>query len=414
MSRREHGTGSAYQRTSDWRWIGTVEAGFTADTGRRRKYVTGKGCAGGCPKRCAHRTAFAKKLRDLNNAKESGNLVAAPSKTVKQWADEYAQMRLADLRPKAYNAAMNPIKNWVVPTIGHRRLSQLTAADIRAVDDAQRKAGRQPNDTRRTMMTMLKAAVREGHQVPQVALLVKAPPIRKSDRTGMSVDEGIACLAEVAKMPDGSRWLFTLLYGQRMGECLGLTWDAIGWDTGEFGEAVIEWQLQALPYNVPRDRSSGFRVPDGHEARHLVDAYHLVRPKSDAGFRVAPFLPFVRAALLKWRDVAPANPYDLVWPDSDGTPRNDKHDRAAWHELQQAAGVHHPTRKMKDGTPAPYHVHECRNFAATMLLEAGVDDHVITALLGHSALAQSLKYKTVRREPLLDAMTRVGQRLQLG
>jgi site-specific recombinase XerD len=71
------------------------------------------------------------------------------------------------------------------------------------------------------------------------------------------------------------------------------------------------------------------------------------------------------------------------------------------------AAVTHPAGR-------PYHVHECRNFAATMLLEAGVDEHIITALLGHSSIVMSRKYMTVRSEPLLDALTRVGERLQLG
>jgi integrase len=160
------------------------------------------------------------------------------------------------------------------------------------------------------------------------------------------------------------------------------------------------------PLQRARDRSSGFRVPDGHESRHLVDAFHLVRPKSKAGYRVAPLLPAVRDALLTWRDVAPENPWGLVWPNLKGRPANDKHDRAEWWAIQATAGVGHPAGR-------PFHVHECRNFAATMLLDSGVPEHVVTDLLGHSTVATSLRYRTVRREPLLDAMTKVGERLQL-
>jgi site-specific recombinase XerD len=256
-------------------------------------------------------------------------------------------------------------------------------------------------------MTMLRAAMREGHAVPPRVLLVEAPRTEKSDRDAMSVEQGLACLKVASEMSRGSRWLFTLLYGARMGECLGMTADAIDLNAGEFGEAVIEWQLQPLPYNRPRDRSSGFRVPDGYEARHLVDSYHLVRPKSKSGYRVAPLLEPVRNSLLGALEVAADNPWGLVWPEPNGRPMNDKHDRAEWHALQKAAGVAHRSGR-------PYHVHECRNFAATMLLEAGVDEHVVTALLGHSTVITSRKYMTVRREPLLDAMRRVGERLQLG
>lgn len=406
MARREHGTGGLYQRASDWRWIGTVEAGWNAEGGRRRVTVSGKGCEGGCAPKCSHRTAIKRKLerKQVEHARGEANTGRT---TVKQWAGTYLAMRVRDLSPKGYNAAASPINRWVVPTIGHRRLEQLTPADVRAVADAQRKAGRQGADTHRALHTMLRAAQAEGHQVPERVLQVKAPKASKSDRRAMSVDEGLACIEAASSMPNGVRWLFTLLYGQRMGECLGLRWEAIDFEAGAFGEAVIEWQLQPLPYRVPRDRRSGFRVPEDHEAIHLVDSYHLVRPKSGAGYRVAPLLEPVRDALLSWRDAAPESPHGLVWPEPNGRPLNDKHDRAEWHALQKRAKVAHPSGR-------PYHVHECRNFAATMLLEADVPEHVITDLLGHSALVQSLKYRTRRREPLLEAMQRVGERLQLG
>jgi integrase len=269
---------------------------------------------------------------------------------------------------------------------------------------------------------MLNRAAEEGHHIPTSVLKVKAPKSAKSDRAAMTVAEGLACIKAAAELPHGVRWLFALLYGERLGECLGLTWDAIDFDKGE---ARIEWQLQSLPYahGCQKGNETGTllptcgrrpascpkrttRIPDGYECRHLVDGYHLVRPKSKAGYRVAPLLPPVQSALLAWREKAPHNPWGLVWPTTGGRPANDKHDRAEWHALQGTAGVGHPSGR-------PYHIHECRSFAATMLFDAGVPEHVITDLLGHSTIATSLRYRTVRREPLIDALTLVGERLEL-
>lgn len=410
MTRREYGSGGIAQRTSDWRWIGSIESGWTAKGTRKRITVSNKGCVGGCAERCKHRAEIKRKVRDKRLAIDRGEVGTTERTTLKAWAETYLEMRRRDLSPKGYNAAASPIRKWIVPTIGHRRLSELTPADVRAVADVQRAAGRQAADTHRVLKTMLKAAIQEGHSVPERLLHMDAPKVGKSDRQAMTVEQGLACIEEASRMPNGVRWLFTLVYGQRMGECLGLTWDAVDLTPHEdapFGEAVIEWQLQALPYNRPRDRSSGFRVPDDHEARHLVDAYHLVRPKSRAGYRVAPLLEPVSDALLAWKARAPESPHDLVWPGPDGRPRNDKHDRAEWHQLQERAGVAHPSGRA-------YHVHETRHFAATMLLEADVPEHVVADLLGHSTVATSLRYRTRRRGPLLDAMQRVGERLQLG
>lgn len=410
MTRDDYGTGSTFQRTSDWRWVVALEHGFTESGGRRRVTVSSKGCVGGCPPRCAHRAEIRRK-RDRKRADLERGEAALKRITVKQWADAYLAIRVRDLSPKGYNAAASPIRKWIVPTIGHRRLDTLTPGDLRAVDAAQRAVGNKPAATRRALMTMLRHAVGEGYHVPSSTLATRAPKDEKSDRAAMTEAQGIACLELAAEIDHGTRWLFTLLYGARLGESLGLTWDAIDFDAGECGEAVIEWQLQSLPYNVHRDRTSGFRVPDGYEARHLVDSFHLVRPKSRAGYRVAPFLPSVRDALLTWREIAPSNEWGLVWPNMKGRPANDKHDREEWHALQATVSVGHPTRTDPHGF---FHVHECRNFAATMLLDSGVPEHVVTDLLGHSAVATSLRYRTRRREPLMDAMKLVGERLQLG
>lgn len=396
--RRDYQSGSVYQRKADGRWVATIENGWTAQGTRKRITVTAK-----------TRPEVVRKLNAKRRAKDRGEVGIADRETVKGWAEKYLAMRLRDLAPKAYNAARSPIELWVVETIGRRRLDQLTPADVRAVAEAQRSAGRTTATqaaTHRALMTMLRAAVREGYAVPPRIFEVKAPRPEKSDRLGMTVPEGLACIQAAESLPHGTRWLVTLVYGMRMGECLGLTWDAVDLQAGAAGEIRIEWQLQALPYLDRSDKAQGFRVPDGYETRHLVDAFHLVRPKSRQGWRVAPLLPPIRDGLAYWRTIAPENPWGLVWPTAGGRPANDKHDRAEWWGLQNLAEVGHP-----DGRP--YHVHECRNFAATMLGEAGVDDNVITALLGHSSIVMSRKYMTVRREPLYDALTRVGERLQL-
>lgn len=401
--RREYGTGSLYQRASDWRWIGVAGESFNSAGERKRITVSGKGCVGGCKPRCPHIADIKRKLERRRGELERGES-AATRATVKTWADTYLGHRVRELRPKAYNAAASPIRTWIVPTIGRKRLADLTPADIRHVHDACRKGDRDPADVHRVLKTMLKAAAADGHPVPARVLAVTAPKSGKSNRAAMTIDEGMAVLHEAGKMPNGSRWLFNVLYGARLGECAGMTWGAVDLVAEE---AIIEWQLQPLPYRTPRDRSSGFRVPDGYEAKHLVDSYHLTRPKSRAGYRVAPLLPVVTRALTEWRPIAPESPWGLVWPEPNGRPRNDKHDREEWQALQERAGVAHPSGR-------PYHMHECRNFAATMLLDEGVSEHVVTDLLGHTAVATSLRYRTVRREPLREAMQRVGERLQLG
>lgn len=388
--------GTLYQRSSDGRWFGAYENGYHPNGKRRRSTVS-----------AATEGEAKRKLRDAIRAKRAGQQVSR-NLTVKKWADDYLKIRVRQLAPKAYRAAENPIRLWVVPTIGHRLIGDLTPADIRAVHDACRKKGRDIDDVHRALHTMLTTALAEGHHVAATTLAVKAPKRKgESDREAMSIPEGLACLEVAATLPHGSRWAFTLVYGSRLGETLGLTRDEIDWAAGKHGIARIEWQLQSLPYNEPFNRASGFRIPDDYEARHLVDSFHLVRPKSKKGRRLAPLLPFVRTSLEHWLSIAPDNPWGLVWPNALGRPANDKHDRLEWHALQGTAGVGHPSGR-------PYHVHECRNFAATMLFRGGVPEHVITDLLGHVSILTSDRYRSEQIDELTDAMEKVERLLQLG
>ena len=98
---------SVYQR-KDGRWVGTIEAGYTSSGARKRVTVTAR-----------TEPEVKRKLRDKQAAVRAGQ-ETAHRVTVKAWADEYLSIRVRELSPKGYNAAANPIKNWVIPTIGHK------------------------------------------------------------------------------------------------------------------------------------------------------------------------------------------------------------------------------------------------------------------------------------------------------
>jgi len=392
--RRDYRTGSIYQR-ADGRWMGALTAGFNAKGKRKRITVSGM-----TP------VEVRRKLREKKALLDVGAQVTTT--TVRQWSEAYLKLREDDLKPKAWNAAASPIRRWVVPTIGTRKLDRLTAADIRAVDQAQYDAnlkGSTVDATRRALHTMLKHAQAEGYHVPNPALMVKKPTVEPSDRTDLTLEESLACLAAVDRLglPHGIRWALALLYGARQNEVLGLADDAIDWGTGG---VRLEWQLQALRYKVKKKPEHGFHVPRGYRHRHLVDAWHLVEVKSKAGVRVLPGHPAVLAELALWREQRPANPWGLLFPRAGGRPLNDKLDRAEWWRIQDEAGVRHPSGRY-------YHIHECRNFAATRYDEQGADEGVVTSLLGHASIVTSRKYVTVHAERKSAAVARLATALEL-
>lgn len=374
------------------RWMGQFDAGYTKSGGRRRPTVSAKTEA-----------QVKVKLRKRMNEFADGAASVNPKTTVKKWAEEWLALVERTDAPSTHNNTRSSVKVWIVPTIGHKRLADLTPADVRSVGNAQRKEKRKTSTITRThsvLLQLLKAARAEGYAVPSRVVEVVAPRPNTNDKADIPVDSAVAMLKVAAAQPDGSRWVAAFLQGLRPAERRGLTWAAI-----DFERNLIEisWQLQPLPYTIPFDTSSGFRVPDGHESVQVRGRWHLVRPKTSAGWRIAPMTPWMRSALLAWREKAPENAAGLVWPRESGDFQ--KVDDAEWHELQNLADVRHPTGRY-------YTPHETRHTTATLLADAGVAPEVIAAILGQNKLVRTYIHRTAIA-PLADALGEVAKLLAL-
>ena len=392
MSTRSKGDGSVFQLASG-KWRGQVEAGFTPAGARRYRTVTGD-----------TKADAVRKLRALQNKIAKEGVAAAPAAlTVKRWSDTWLPIYQQTVRPTRYTDVRGVLRRYIVPTIGHKRLTALTPADVRAVHKATAAAGMGPHTALRShdvLMVMLKAAMQEGAAVPANVLGVKRPQPGEPDRDAIPLPHALAILQAASSRPDASKWAAAFLQGLRQGERLGLTWECVDLDKGLID---VSWQLQRLPYD---DREAGtFRVPVGFTARQLVGAAHLVRPKSRKGWRVIPLVPWMRDALQSWKETAPANAHGLVWAE-DGRPTRKVTDADEWRELQDVAGVRHASGRY-------YYGHEARHTTATLLLELGVDPHTVTAILGHSSILVSRGYQTVNQALALQAMEGVAERLKL-
>lgn len=423
VTRRDYGTGSVFQRCETrfgcpsivdgerpkhdckGRWFGVIEAGFTASGSRRRISVSAKS-----------KPAAQRKLRDKRvELDQAGRAGAKRTVTVAKWAAEWLTSIESTVRPASYEADKAAVR-WIVRTIGHVKIADLTPAHVRQVAAAIRAAGLSTSTALRyhgPLMRMLKAAAHEGYNVPPNVLLADQPKKAVNDRQALPVADILTMFAHLTStggdgspvVPDSSRWTIAFLQGIRQGEALGLTWDSVTDDT-----LTISWQAQSLRYRDKDDPSKGFRIPDGYEVRHLVGATHLVRPKSRAGWRPIPLVPWAAQALEQWREVAPENEHGLVWPGRTtraGTwPRNAAGDRARWDELQEAAGVAHPSGRR-------YEVHEIRHSTATLLMELRVPESVRIAIMGHSSITTTHGYEHVDVTQARAALEQLAGRLQL-
>ncbi|GAB3884389.1 tyrosine-type recombinase/integrase [Terrabacter terrigena] len=396
--RRQYGTGSVSQR-KDGLWIGRIEAGSTPSGGRRRITVSGRTEA-----ECKARLLERRRQIDSDGVPAAGT----SRTTVKAWAQEWLPIYRNEVKPRVYATNASLVTKWIVPAIGHARLADLSPRDVRAVHKAVTGAGRSSTTAHHASVLlhrMLKAAVLDGHRVPANVFEVKHPPLSANDRDAIPTDDARRLLAVARSRPDYARWLAPLLNGMRRGEILGLTWDCVDFEKRTLD---VSWQLQLLPYADKRDRSKGFEIPPKYEARQLVGAAHLLRPKSKKSRRVIPLVPWLHGELLAAREEWTPNPWGLVWASinakGEPIPHRFTDNTAMWRAIQQEAGVAHPSGR-------PYHLHEARHTTATLLLEEGVDQAVRMAIMGHSSIEATRGYQHLSQDLSRAAVAAVAARL---
>lgn len=382
---RDKGSGSVYQNAKG-QWVASLEAGWTRSGARRRR-----------TRIAATKREALVKLQAMRreDAPEEGVREAT---TVKSYSVGWLERQELRLRPESLGVSKAAIK-VAIESIGHKRLSHLTPADIRAFDKAALD-GREVATAARyrgPLVKLLRDARLDGHAVPERVFDVETLPPGEG-REEIPLEHATMILAAAAARPDQSRWAAAMLNGLRPAEALGLTWDRVDLDARTLD---VTWQLKSLRYKVKGDRTSGFRVPLSYEVRRLVDTYHLVRPKTSAGKRIIPMVPWLAESLRAWRQATPLSPYGLVWPRYNGRPQTAAEDRQAWKEIVE---------KAKTGA---YDLYSCRHTTATVLRQARVSDEVITAIVGHSTILSTRAYIHVRQEPLREALDAVADRLGL-
>lgn len=327
--------------------------------------------------------------------------------TVAEWAEVWLSLRVRQIRPGSYSADCAAVNKWILPILGTKPLAGLLRSDIRAVHESAESAGLATSSVQRihvTLRKMLSDAIDEGHDIPERTLRGQNPGTGTSGRRALSVDDARRILDVARRRRDASRWVAALLQGTRPAEALGLRWSSVDLDRGVMH---IEWQLKSLPYVTRRDKTSGFRVPRGFESIHLRGAHHLTRPKTSAGVRIVPLVPWLQTELAAWSAIAPASPHDLIWS-LDGEPMPAEVDRRMWREIAEEADVWVTT---PDGGRRRPLLYECRHTAATLLMASGVDETTLTAIVGHSKITSTHAYLHTDEARKLDALTRVGTQL---
>jgi integrase len=363
--RRSAGEGSVYRRGDGWRGAVT----WTEPSGsRHRRTVSGRTQA-----------EARQKLDDLRAELRLDKLKpAGPQLTLGEFLEDWVDRYRASVRPSTWRTAEMHVRVYLVPTLGRRLVSRLSAADVEHALSAflvtgrpnrpqkrgrgrQNPAGIAPLTVRHIRTTLRRAladAVRDGLTGRNAAADARPPYAAQKPVTYLSA-------ADLRRLLDGTRddalgpiYALAATTGLRLGELLGLTW----------GD-VVDGTL-AVRRSMAKAHGGG---------------WELAEPKSPRSRRTIP-LPLVARQALEtertrqrfarnaagdaWQDRV-----GLVFTDSIGRPLRPEAVSREFGKARDRAGV----------PRVPFH--GLRHSAATTMLAQGVPLAVISEWLGHSGIA---------------------------
>jgi integrase len=312
---------------------------------------------------------------EQRGAAAAGTLRAPSKRTIKQAGDELlAGMRDSTLlsrsgrpyKPSTIRRYELALEKHIYPEIAKLTLSTVDRVRVDALIKKWVRDGQDPSSIRNNL-DPLRVIFREALYLGAVVIdpMMKARVPQGSGRRERVADRAEAqALLEALPAEQRAIWACAFWGGLRRGELRGLRWDDVAFEAG-----VI-------------------RVEHGWD-----DVEGEIETKSLAGTRAIPLAGQLRRVLVEHQLATGRRGSDLVFGRTASDPFTSStvnyRARRAWGWTQ----VRNPERgarpamvwiKAREDALEPIGLHEARHSAASYLIEAGLNDLELTAMIGHS------------------------------
>jgi len=329
------------------------------------------------------KTAAREALADLQHRLASGEEIGG-SLTVGTYLEEWLKAKAtAGRRDSTLAQYRIYIDNYLAPTLGHVRLSDLRARHVDGLLAVMERDGRGLPTQHRVLAALssaLSTAERRRLVSSNVCRQVEIAPERTPTRPVYDGKQLARFLAQVADDRLAALWRLYAVVGLRRGEGLALAWSGVNLDSGtiriERSLGIVNGRLDWGPPKSESGRrtvaldTTTVSILRTHRARQNAEKLALGGGYADD---------------------------DLVFAREDGAPLRPEWVSKRFRALTQAAGL--PT----------IHLHDLRHSAASMALVAGVPMKVVSENLGHSTLAVTANvYSHVTSELARDSAERVA------
>src|SRR5215211_5272190 len=359
MGRRGNGEGTITRR-KDGRW----EARYTVHgaEGPKRKVLYGK-----------TRGAVAGKLNKALSDRSNGLTFDAANLTVGKYLHHWLEdsvKSLVDAGKMAHSTFIRYegiVNNHLKPALGHRKLKDLSRAEVRRLYKEKGKAlaPRSVDYIHVTLQNALSQAVRDDLIPRNVARGERPRSSRhQGEAKALSPTQVRALLVEARGERDEAIYVAAIHTGLRKGELLGLKWTDLDLDGGTLSvRRSLKVKDHGLDFGPPKNNASRRSVPLNKSAVAALRD-HRTR-QNEERLRLGDL----------WQD------HDLVFPHRVGKPMD--HGNLYYREykpLLQSAGL----------GDEGFTFHSLRHTFATELFTQRKRPKIIQSLLGHSSITQTM------------------------
>lgn len=357
--RRERNSGRIYYDKSKTRWVAalTVEGKVT--------------------KRLLKSEAEAKAtLKELTALEARGRLERSRV-TLRAYAVEWlADVILPSRSKRTYQAYLGKLELHILPTLGSKLLADLKPSHVRTLLRQLAESGKRVKRDgewirvglaaktidliHAILHRLLEQALKDDLVTRNIMDAVEPPRVQQFEARPLSPDEARAVLEAMRGHVHEHLWRYILWTGSRFGEAAGLRRDYVD-DRQQ--QVRLWWNLAAVPLSLraPDDDWWEFKELKNRRRRTIplsLPAYAAIRDQDVEADRL-------RAAAPTWREL------DLVFPDHDGRPLQEKLVLKRWKRMLELAGL--PICR----------IHDLRHTTAELALEQGAELIDVARLLGH-------------------------------
>jgi integrase len=351
-SRRSRGDGGLHWDESRQRWIASVTVGYTPAGKRIVKRGSGK-----------TKTEAKNKLKEIIRDYDDGLVVSHHGYTVAQAVADWLEFGLHGRDPKTVETRRILANKHVIPSIGARKLRELSAEDV-----DRWLAERSTTLSTRTLIdirSILKRAVSRAQARDKVkrnvVLLCEVPKGQEGRPSkALTLAQAEALLSAAEGSPMGAYIVLSLLTGARTEELRALTWSHVDLVGDPDAEPPVRPHIM-----VWRSVRAGGDTKTRKSRRTLALPHRCVQTLKDHRTRQAAVR---RLAGDRWTD------NDLVFASQVGTQLDAANVRRAFRRIATAAKL-----PAKDWTPR-----ELRHSFVSLLSDGGMPIEQISRLVGHS------------------------------